>query len=304
LKGGIAIVALGVVFVLAGFVTGFTLARSGSTPVPAGKDASAGTPTPAPAPARQQAFDALQRSVAGLLRAAGASGAVTLSEVGGQNPQTWSLDGDEPVVAASTYKLPLLMREAQNLAAGTWRGTDSLCYQDGDWEDGYYSDYAASTCMSRSQLEHRVGLNSDNTSAHMLVRYAGGTSALNTYAKAHGAQKSTFYVPNMTTSNDLARLVVDEATGRAGGRVAQQYLYPMLTHTAYESGIPAGVPRGTLVVHKIGVLAGVVNDVALIPGGPQGAYALAICTDGPGGDAGWKLLADISRVTWEFESAR
>jgi beta-lactamase class A len=303
LKGGLAVAVAGLFFVVAGIWAGFTLARPNTSVLPPATSASDAA-TPVPAPARQPSFDALQQSVTGLLGAAGATGAVTLAELGGDGRQTWTLNGDQQFVAASTYKLPLLMEEAQNVAAGTWHGTDSLCYQDADWEDGYYSDYDNGTCMSRSQLEHRVGLNSDNTAAHMLVRYAGGTSALNSYARAHGAQRSTFFAPNMTTSNDLARLLVDESAGRAGGRGAQQYLYPMLTHTAFESGIPAGVPPSATVVHKIGILDAEVNDAALVTGGPHGAYVLAICTQGPGGDAGWKLVADISHAAWQFESAR
>ena len=306
LRGGIAAAAVGAVFVLAGFWAGFTLARPsvGQSPVSADAAASA-----APAAARPDAsrpgFDGLQRTVTQVLAAAGTDGGVTLTELEGPSPQTWSLDGDQRFTAASTYKLPLLMEEAQNVASGRWHGTDSLCYQDGDLEDGYYSDYQTGTCMSRSQLEHRVGLNSDNTAAHILVRYDGGTTALNRYAQAHGARASVFYDPNTTNSNDLARLWVDEAGGRAGGRTAQQYLYPMLTRTSFEDGIPAGVPRGTTVVHKIGVVDDVVNDAALVPKGPRGAYVLTICTQGgPGGDAGWKVLADISRAVWQYEATR
>jgi len=299
---------LGALFVLAGVWVGYSLARPNGSLLPTSADANGGGPTPTQAPtpsvARQASFDALQTTVNRLLGAADATGAITLTELAGQSPQTWSLNGDQQFVAASTYKLPLLMLEAQNVAAGTWHGTDSLCFKDDDWEDGYYSDYKAGGCMSRSQLEHRVGLKSDNTAAHMLVRYAGGSAALNSYAKTHGAQRSAFYVPNMTTSGDLARLLADEVGGRAGGKGAQQYLYPILTNTAYESGIPAGVPAGTMVVHKIGILGSAVNDAALVTRAPHGAYVLAICTDGPGGDAGWKLLADISKAVWEFEAAR
>jgi beta-lactamase class A len=306
LKGGIAAAVVGVLFVGAGFWAGFLLARQNDVSLSSAAAAAglAGTSATA-APARAD-FAGLQRTVTQLLGAAGASGGVTLMERDGSNPQTWSFNGDEQFTAASTYKLPLLMEEAQNVAAGRWHGTDELCYQDGDWEDGYYSDYQDGVCMSRSQLEHRVGLNSDNTAAHILVRYDGGTAALNKYARAHGARESAFYDPNTTTTSDLARLWVDEydSAQRAGGRPAQQYLYPMLTHTSYEDGIPAGVPAGTTVVHKIGILDAEVNDAALIQRGPRGAYVLAICTQGPGGDAGWKLLADISRAVWQFESAR
>src|SRR5215470_16279771 len=177
-------------FVVAGFWAGYSLSRHDDQGL--GSAAAAAGPT-APAAATRPGFDALQRAVAQLVSAAGATGGVTLSELGGSNPQMWSLNGDRPFTAASTYKLPLLMEEAQNVAAGRWHGTDNLCYQDGDWEDGYYSDYQEGLCLSRSQLGHRVGKASDNTAAHILIRYDGGGSALNIYARAHGTRTSAFY---------------------------------------------------------------------------------------------------------------
>jgi beta-lactamase class A len=310
LKAGAAAIVAGVLFLLAGFWAGFSLSRGG-TGVQPGQTAVADEPVQTPGPAgslrpagSHPSFSALEQTVTQLLEAADTNGGVSLTELGGPNPQSWSHQGDQRFAAASTYKLPLLMQEAQNVAAGRWRGTDSLCYQDADWEDGYYGDYDEGLCLSRAQLEHRVGQASDNTAAHILMRYDGGASALNTYARAHGAQQSAFYDPNTTTTNDLARLWVNEATGRAGGKQAQQYLYPMLTRTQYEKGIPAGVAQRATVVHKIGILEGVVNDAALVQGGPRGVYVLAVCTEGPGGDAGWALVAAISRAVWQFEATR
>jgi beta-lactamase class A len=305
LKGGVVAVLAGLLCVVAGLYAGFASARSNRAGgVPGVEAAVPPLPGPLQGGGDHPSFDRLQSSVAQLLKAAGASGGVTVTELGGPSPQTWSLQGDQQFTAASTYKLPLLMEEAQNVAAGRWHGTDTLCYQDTDWEDGWYTDYQDGTCLSRAQLEHRVGHDSDNTAAHILIRYDGGGDALNQYAKTHGAQSSAFFAPNNTTSNDLARLWVDEAGGRAGGRPAQQYLYPMLTRTSFEDGIPAGLPKGTTVVHKIGYLGGTVNDAALVPQGPKGAYVLAICTQGQGGDPGWKLLADISRAVWQYETSR
>jgi beta-lactamase class A len=296
---------LGVAFVLAGIWAGYSLARSSDQPAQAGPGAAADAgATPSPGDTAHPGFASLQRSVTGVLSAAGATGAVTMTELAGPGPRSWAYNGDEQFVAASTYKLPLLMEEAQGVAAGRWHGTDSLCYQDGDWEDGYYTDYQDGMCLSRSQLDNRAGQASDNTAAHVLVRYDGGGDALNRYARSHGARESAFYDPNSTTTNDLARLWVDEAGGRAGGRAAQQYLYPMLVHTLYEDGIPAGLPQGTPVFHKVGILEGEVNDAALVRNGPRDAYVLAICTQGPGGDAGWKVLADISRAVWDYERTR
>src|SRR2546429_9622168 len=87
-----------------------TLFRSRSSDAPtqaAAADAS-GTATPA-ASAPHPSFDGLQRSVTQLLAAAGAVGGVTVTELDGAGPPTWSFNGDQTFVAASTVQLPLLI---------------------------------------------------------------------------------------------------------------------------------------------------------------------------------------------------
>jgi len=251
-----------------------------------------------------RAFDPLAAQLSGVQSASGARIAVSLIELGGANPQSWSFHGDDPFVAASTYKLPLLMAEAEAIAAGQEQPGDQLCYSAEDWEDGWFQDYSAGACYSREDLASRIGQDSDNTAAHMLVRFLGGGSALNAYAAGHGASESAFYDPNTTTASDLARLMAAEATGAAGGASAQQWLYPLLTHTAFEQGIPAGVPATVTVVHKTGELDSVTNDVALVLGGADGPYVVAICVDGPGSDAGFSVIAQVANLVWEMESAR
>ena len=281
-----------------GIWAGLTLTGPASAGFSLDQPEAAATQVPHPS------FDPLQGDVDDLLRTAGATGGVTLTELGGPSPQTWSDGGTTSFTAASTYKLPLLMMEAQNEASGRWHARDSLCFIASDAEDGYFDDYEPGTCLTRSRLMQRVGEYSDNTAAHILVRYAGGSSALNAYAQAHGAQSSAFFVPNTTTSDDLARLWANEYAGHAGGRAAQQILYPFLTHTAYEDGIPAGVPSSATVVHKIGDVDQEVNDAALVEHGPKGDYVLVICTQGTPGDPGWALLASISRTVWQYEATR
>jgi beta-lactamase class A len=81
-------------------------------------------------------------------------------------------------------------------------------------------------------------------------------------------------------------------------------LYPLLTRTTTESGIPAGVPAGATVVHKTGTIDAVNNDAALVMSGPDGAYVLTVMTDGLGGALGWGLIASASAVVWQAELAR
>jgi beta-lactamase class A len=259
------------------------------------------TPTPTPAhPSFQPLADALN----GTVSSSGAQVGISMTELGGPSPQSWTLNPDQQFTAASTYKLPLLMLDTQMVTSGRASLQDSICFQDDDWEDGYYEDYTDGACFTRQELEQRIGTYSDNTAAHMLVRVDGGSAAFNSFASSAGARESAFYDPNQTTAADLDRLWQSEATGRAGGAAAQNLLYPLLTNTSIEDGVPAGTPGGTEVVHKTGEVGNVESDAALVPKGPSGAYVLAVCTDGLGGDAGWQLIAKISQEVWNYESTR
>lgn len=195
------------------------------------------------------------------------------------------------------------MAEAQGIATGRLHTYDKLCYRSSDFEPGHFEDYDPGECFRRDVLAQRVGHWSDNTAAHILVRYLGGGTALNAYARSMGAKESQFYYPNTTTSSDLARLWASEARGAAGGRAAQSWLYPLLTKTAFETGIPAGTPSAP-VVHKIGDLGKNLHDAALVVNGRRGPYVLVICSDGLGVSAGWSLLARIAKRVWQYESAR
>lgn len=239
-----------------------------------------------------------------IIDASGGSVGVELIELGGSSPLVWNYDGAQVFTAASTYKLAALMLEAQNIASGSVDPNGLVCYEDDDYEDGWFTDYADGMCYTRTDLAQRAGLYSDNTAGHMLVRDVGGADALNAWASAVGAKDSVLFTDNTTTAADLATLWAAEAKGTLGGAAAQAWLYPVLTGTATEAGVPAGVAGKSTVVHKTGSLDQVENDAALVTNGPNGAYVLVVMTDGLGGDAGWQLIASVSSDVWSFEAAR
>jgi beta-lactamase class A len=238
-----------------------------------------------------------------IVSASGATVGVTVIELGGTNPMVWSYDGGGVFTAASTYKLAALMMEAQNIAAGQTDPNGLVCYEDEDYEAGWFDDYETGACFTRNELAWRAGNKSDNTAGHMLVRDVGGSDALNAWAAAHGATSSAFFVGNTTTSNDLAALWAAEAKGQLGGSAAQAWLYPLLTGTATEGGVPAGVGPNATVVHKTGILDQEVNDAALVQAGTK-TYVLTVMTDGLGGGDGWQLIASISAEIRQFEDTR
>ena len=239
-----------------------------------------------------------------LVTSSGGSVGVTLVELTGTTPLVWSFNGDSVFTAASTYKLAALMMEAESIASGSTDPNGMVCYLESDYESGWFDDYTDGNCYTRNELALRAGLYSDNTAGHMLVRDIGGAEALNAWAASIGAKQSVFFTDNTTTSNDLAALWDAEAAGKLGGAPAQSWLYPLLTNTATEAGIPAGVASLSAVVHKTGTLDDVENDAALVAGGPKGAYVLTVMTTGLGGDSGWQLISSISSTVWTFEASR
>jgi beta-lactamase class A len=265
---------------------------------------SSGAASLTPLPASMRNVSQLAVALDAVIAASGgASVGVTLVELGGDNPVDWSVNGTEVFTAASTYKLAALMLEAENIAAGTTDPNGAVCFEPDDYESGWFDDYAAGACFTRTELAVRAGIYSDNTAGHMLVRDVGGAEVLNAWAASVGASSSQFFAGNTTTSFDLATLWDAEALGDLGGAAAQAWLYPLLTGTRTESGVPAGV-AGVTVVHKTGTIDLVENDAALITSGPDGAYVLVVMTDGLGGAAGWQVIAGISAAVWQFETSR
>ncbi|TME04829.1 MAG: serine hydrolase [Chloroflexi bacterium] len=246
----------------------------------------------------------LTAAVEPLVQEAGGAVGIALIELGGATPLVWSYNGSEVFTAASTYKLAALMMEAQNIAAGQTNPDGLVCYEADDYEAGWFDDYADGMCFTRSELAQRAGHYSDNTAGHMLVRDLGGADALNAWAASAGATESVFFTSNTTSAADLALLWAAEAKGSLGGAAAQAWLYPMLTGTSTEAGIPSGVSARSVVVHKTGTIDQVENDAALVISGPNGAYVLTVMTDGVGGAAGWQLIAELSSQVWNFETAR
>jgi len=242
-------------------------------------------------------------SIQQLIAVSGASAGVTVVELGGTNPVVWSVNAELVFTAASTYKLAALMLEARNIAAGKVDPNGYVCYQEDDYESGWFDDYEEGACFTRNELAIRAGRYSDNTAGHMLVRDVGGGEALNAWVTSIGDTSSNFFEGNTTTSADLAFIWAAEAKGDLGGAAAQAWLYPLLTNTRTESGVPAGV-SGATVVHKTGTIDLVDNDAALVTSSASGPYVLVVMTDGLGGADGWQLIANISTIVWRFEAAR
>src|SRR5256712_13306535 len=101
------------------------------------------------------AFDARQADLQAIGAQSGARVGISLQELSGPRRNTYSLNGNQSFYAASAYKVPLLMAEAQQIAYGQAKGSDVLCFDPTDAEDGWFDDYDDGSCFTRNELALR-----------------------------------------------------------------------------------------------------------------------------------------------------
>src|SRR2546422_1010268 len=171
------------------------------------------------------------------------------------------------------------------------------------------SESAIGALPSTTAAAAALGSSARVAALRQMVADSGASVGI-TVVELGGASPATWTVDgNMvftaaSTAEDLAVLWVAEAKGELGGAAAQAWLYPLLTGTTTEQGVPAGVPAGSTVVHKTGTIDAVVNDAALVASGPDGPYVLVVTTDGLGGASAWELIASVSALVWQAEESR
>ena len=110
---------------------------------------------------------------------------------------------------------------------------------------------------------------------------------------------------NQTTARDLATLLEAIETGKAASRGSSREMIEILARQEFNDEIPAGLPPDTRVAHKTGWITGVQHDAAIVYPPGRKPYVLVVLTRGIRNRAdARRLIADVSRLTWEFATSR
>lgn len=207
----------------------------------------------------------------------------------------WGINDEGMATAASTYKMPVLEVEAQLIAASPAAASDQLCFTAADYEDGPFNDYYEGWCSDRLSLMRRVGLHSDNTAAHILVRYLGGWAAVQAWIDSLGPNSDRLYDPNQATAHDLATIARGYEAMSPG---AQAVASSVMTGSDFEAAIPAALTQGQVVIHKVGWYGIDTWDVALVRLPNQGDVAIAIWVSG-----GWEDFSSVHAIAARLSQA-
>ena len=240
-----------------------------------------------------------------------------------------AIAADSSFHAASTMKVPVMIELFRRADAGAIALDQGvlLVNQFGSIVDG--SPYALDpgddsdstlyakigSRVSLRELLERMIERSSNLATNTLIAIVG---AANTNATAHSLGASRIHVRrgvedgkafqaglnNTTTAADLAALMLAIERGRAASPSSCSTMREILLRQEFSEEIPAGLPPGTPVAHKTGWITGTRHDAAIVypPGGTP--YVLVVLTSGISEDqASRTLIADISRMSWEFATS-
>ena len=240
-----------------------------------------------------------------------------------------AIAADSSFHAASTMKVPVmieLFRRADAGALALDQGVllvnqfgsivDGSAYALDAGDDSDSTLYAkVGTRVSMRELLERMIERSSNLATNTLIAIVGAANA-NATAHSLGATRINVRrgvedgkafqagLNNTTTASDLAALMLAIERGRAASPASCSAMRDILLRQEFSQEIPAGLPPGTPVAHKTGWITGTLHDAAVVYPPGRAPYVLVVLTSGiPEQQTARTLIADISRMSWEFATS-
>jgi len=215
----------------------------------------------------------------------------------------FDINGDRPMVAASTVKMPMALYINKLVLQGKLHWYDRIAYHKAsDYEDG--SGVLRYEAHDGDRYSVRVLTNlaitiSDNVAFRMLARHVGRSNFI-AFMKELGGRTVYPGGKNLTTARDMAvytRAVLDFARRHPeeGRRLLDD-----LSHPIFHCGLPERLPDSVTVAHKEGDLDGIANDVGVVFCARP--YIMVVLSDGVKDTRlGFADIAALSKMAYDFQ---
>lgn len=211
----------------------------------------------------------------------------------------FSINGQEKMTAASLIKMPTLLtlyREADagrlNLdtvyklqAADKRGGSGSLVGRPVDFEISY------------REMAKLMGEQSDNTAFNIIAnKILGGEKIQNTINLL--GMRQTSFNDNLTSPEDMGLLFRKLLQEKVVSDKGKDEILSFITNTIWETRIPAGIPKGIRVSHKIGSEIGVISDAGIVFA--KKPFILVIMSQNANEIEAGKALPEIAKKIYEM----
>jgi len=215
------------------------------------------------------------------------------------NGSDYGLKQDEVYPAASLMKLPVIIALYEEAETGKLDLETEYVLKAADKAGGagVLQGKANGSSWSYRQMVEMMGKYSDNTAFAVFRRLLGDERIEKTIGKI-GLEKTSL-ASFESSPAEIGKLFYWLYSGGLAKNSREEIL-AFLTETIYEERIPAGVPEGIRVAHKVGTDLGVFADGGIVFA--EKPYVLVIMTEGARDDEAKEAVVKISRAVWNFEN--
>jgi beta-lactamase class A len=209
----------------------------------------------------------------------------------GDGSELWGYVVDEPLKAASTIKVAVLIALFRVLDAGQIRLDDERVLRESDkvGGSGVLAALHAGLAPTIHDLVHLMIAISDNTASNLCIEQAGGLAAVNAVCADLGATRTVLgrkflgraaqagEAENLTSARDLATLLRAILDGSAASQSSCEQMLALLRTQTHRDRLARFLPAAVGFAGKTGTLSGTALDAGILfaPGGPLIIAAIA-----------------------------
>ena len=215
-----------------------------------------------------------------------------------------ALNAHRTFEAASLGKLPTLMTLYRAAAHGVVNLDDKISILPSDVQahgTGVLYQYPVGYTMTLRECASYLIKESDNTAWKMFTRYLGSE---NIQAELYriGADSTSYWDPNTTTPSDVTLMLKKIADPAYTSPDLSAEMLDLMTNTDFEARLPAPLPDGIRVAHKIGSYGSTFSDAGVVfPEGSHNirdAYFMVVIASGVSEATAHKAIREMSLITY------
>jgi beta-lactamase class A len=241
-------------------------------------------------PEAAERIDALLARIDGhaaVVVAAGQSGALL-----------YTAEPDEPVFAASLYKLAVLLEAERRVDAGTLRLKDKITVIAADQDESGSFTAVGSVLTVDEALERMIVL-SDNAAALAMIRKLGIPAIQATLDREQIGYLRFTADGAITTARAIATFFGELLRGSLVSREASARMLARLGRQRIDDRLPAALPEGVVIAHKTGNLGFATHDAGIVSGPGGATIVLVVLTWDTGEQEGIDLIKEIAILAYD-----
>jgi beta-lactamase class A len=226
------------------------------------------------------------------------SGRAAVVVAGGRSGEMlYAVDADEPVFAASLYKLGVLLEAERRIDAGTLQPLDLITVSAADQSESGSFTATGSVLTVDEALERTIVL-SDNAAALALIRRLGISQVQGTLDR-EGIYLRFTADGAVTTARGIATFFGELVRGSLVSREASARMLARLSRQRTVDRLPAALPAGAVIAHKTGNLGFATHDAGIVTL-PDGApVVLVVLTWDSAEQDAIQLIREIALLAYQ-----